>query len=297
MINIKYYIVLIMTMFLSIGVGIFVGFNIENNDMIENSQAALAEQIELEFSKLRDENKSLLDELSRLTKERNTYETINRIMYKELTKDKLAGMKVAIIQLGDSYDYQDMRNTLEAAGAEVASWQIMKNSAFDVKKLQNDILAWLPAERDNAREPYRWLAQQTVYGLEQGLETDIYKMIVKKGYIEPIVDIKSIPDFIILAVGGFQDEQLETEFVRAVKQTDIPVTAVEQEAVSNSHMQIYKKEDISTIDNVDSFTGKLSLIAVIRGVQGHFGVKPSADNIMPDSMEEPEQEVRDKNAP
>lgn len=297
MINIKYYIVLIMTMFLSIGVGIFVGFNIENNDMIENSQAALAEQIELEFSKLRDENKSLLDELSRLTKERNTYETINRIMYKELTKDKLAGMKVAIIQLGDSYDYQDMRNTLEAAGAEVTSWQIMKNSAFDVKKLQNDILAWLPAERDNTREPYRWLAQQTVYGLEQGLETDIYKMIVKKGYIEPIVDIKSIPDFIILAVGGFQDEQLETEFVRAVKQTDIPVVAVEQEAVSNSHMQIYKKEDISTIDNVDSFTGKLSLIAVIRGVQGHFGVKPSADNIMPDSMEEPEQEVRDENAP
>ncbi|MDI3507821.1 MAG: hypothetical protein PWP55_13 [Clostridiales bacterium] len=263
MINIKYYIILIMTIFLSIGIGIFVGFNMNNGNIIDDSQAALADQIQLEFSRLRKENTSLLDELSQLTKERNTYETINKIMYQELTKEKLVGTSIAIVQIGDAYDYQDMKNSLETAGAKIASWLIIYGADKDL---------------------YRDVAQQIALALQQGIELD-------NGYIKSLIPIKSVPDFIILAVGGPPNQRLESELTRAVKATDIPLAAVEQELVSNSHMQLYKKEGISTIDNVDSSIGKLSLIAVIRGVDGHYGVKSAAEAIMANSLETSAQEA------
>ncbi|AEE96651.1 copper transporter [Mahella australiensis] len=270
MINIKYYIILIMTLFLSIGIGIFVGFNMNNGNMIDESQAALADQIQLEFSRLRKENTSLLDELSQLTKERNTYETINKIMYQELTKEKLVGTSIAIVQIGDAYDYQDMKSSLETAGAEIASWLIIYS---DTKGSYSDMV------------------QQIVLALQQGIEDDHYKQLLDNGYIKSLIPIKSVPDFIILAVGGPSNQRLELELTWAVKATDIPLAAVEQELVSNSHMQLYKKEGISTIDNIDSSIGKLSLIAVIRGVDGHYGVKSAAEAIMANSLETSAQEA------
>ncbi|MBZ4665733.1 copper transporter [Mahella sp.] len=276
MISIKYYIILIMTIFLSIGIGIFVGFNMNNGNIIDDSQAALADQIQSEFSRLREENTSLLDELSQLTRERNTYETINKIMYQELTKEKLVGTSIAIVQIGDAYDYQDMKGALETTGAEIASWQIIYDADKDL---------------------YKDMAQQIALALQQGIEVDNYRQLLDNGYIKSIIPIKSVPDFIILAVGGPPNQRLESELTRAIKATDIPLAAVEQELVSNSHMQLYKKEGISTIDNIDSSIGKLSLIAVIRGVDGHYGVKSAAEAIMANSLEISAQEVESNDEP
>ena len=53
-INMKYYIVSIGAIFLALGIGILVGFNLNNNEEMNKQQAAIIEQLDEEFSSIKE---------------------------------------------------------------------------------------------------------------------------------------------------------------------------------------------------------------------------------------------------
>ena len=59
----KYYIILLIGIFLSLGLGILIGVTLENKDIIENQQILITRQIESEFSALRKETDMLITNL------------------------------------------------------------------------------------------------------------------------------------------------------------------------------------------------------------------------------------------
>ena len=56
-INMKYYIVSIGAIFLALGIGILVGFNLNNNEEMNKQQAAIIEQLDEEFNSIQEENR------------------------------------------------------------------------------------------------------------------------------------------------------------------------------------------------------------------------------------------------
>jgi len=60
---------------------------------------------------------------------------------------------------------------------------------------------------------------------------------------------------------------------------------IELSTAANSYMGLYKKQKISTVDNVDSIIGQTSLIQILTGREGNFGIKETADSLMPSQNE------------
>ena len=76
-------------------------------------------------------------------------------------------------------------------------------------------------------------------------------------------------------------QNIDIPIIKKVKQNNIPIIGVEQSIVKYSYIDTYKRQKISTIDNVDTMIGHYSLIEVLQGNYGNFGIKPSANRLIP----------------
>ncbi len=53
-----------------------------------------------------------------------------------------------------------------------------------------------------------------------------------------------------------------------------------------SYVPIWSRKTIPTVDNVDDPIGQVALVFVVAGETGNFGMKKSADRILPEYLEE-----------
>ncbi len=125
--NIKYYVVTIVSIFLAIGIGIFIGFMLNAQDILSSQREDIIGQLETKFDYLKEENESIKKESKNIQTENETLSEFNRIVYLEMIKGKLEGLKVGIIETNDDYIYTEVNQTLQAAGASVMSNTTIKD--------------------------------------------------------------------------------------------------------------------------------------------------------------------------
>jgi hypothetical protein len=62
----------------------------------------------------------------------------------------------------------------------------------------------------------------------------------------------------------------------------IPTVGVEVSAQESTGVSLYRESGLSSVDNVDTLPGRLVLALLLGGARpGHYGVKESADAILP----------------
>ncbi|NLN41257.1 MAG: copper transporter, partial [Clostridiales bacterium] len=66
MVNMKYYLILLISVFLSLGIGIAVGISLESKDVLEKQHSILVQRLEEEFAVIRSENQQLKEALTSL---------------------------------------------------------------------------------------------------------------------------------------------------------------------------------------------------------------------------------------
>jgi hypothetical protein len=80
-------------------------------------------------------------------------------------------------------------------------------------------------------------------------------------------------------VKGIGAQQIPNVFGDPV---DVPVIGVETTTTTPSRIAWFKARGIpATVDNLDQPLGQATLLRLVDGVEGHFGVKPSADGAAP----------------
>src|SRR5699024_5628329 len=118
-------------------------------------------------------------------------------------------------------------------------------------------------------------------------DIDVLESLEEIGIISLDGDYNSNIDYFIVAGGGTSEdeenmiEKIDLPLIDAIKEYIIPVVGIEHSEVENSYIGNYKSEDISTIDNVDTIMGQYSLIEVIDGENGNYGIKESAKDLTP----------------
>ena len=66
MVNIKYYLILLICMFLSLGLGMVIGISLQNKNVLEKQYDMISQRLEDEFLNMRNENQQLKDTLKLL---------------------------------------------------------------------------------------------------------------------------------------------------------------------------------------------------------------------------------------
>lgn len=282
--NIKFYVISIAAIFAALGIGIFVGFLLDAQNLIMDQRNDIITEIEKRFDYLSEENKGLKEALESANNEKENYEYFIDSTYKEIIKDKLVGVNVAIIETNNDYVYSSVGQLLEAAGANVVNLTTIMDTFISQDLLINLYQELqIPINSSNiAGDAIRKLTESII----KGEMNELVLKLDERGFINLVGPINEPADYIIVAGGSRDDSQdrinvIDSTIINVAKSNSVPVVGVERIDVNYSYMEAYKNLGITTIDNVDTTIGKVSLILAMEGRPGHYGIKKTAEDLVP----------------
>jgi hypothetical protein len=288
-INIKHFIITIIAIFLSLGIGIFIGVIIDSQQLFIDQQKVLVTQIEEEFDGFKQKNYELMSRLEEYKRDNESKEKFLDIVYYNLTKDSLVDQNVMIINMFTENDYLDME-------------EIFSNT-----KINKIIEAEIPKKSDGSMKDivkglkHKYKMESTHDEIQKSISEKIYSQLLIGDYdLLPFYfkdmdglnfqgDIYTSIDYVILVDDGFKINNKDYGFVRnelinLVNTNNIPLMVIEKSNTKHSGMTFYKELGISTVDNVDTKLGQIAMFMVLNGKEGHFGEKVTADSLIPEDI-------------
>jgi hypothetical protein len=289
-VNLKYYVITIFSIFLAIGIGIFVGIMLDGQDMIVEQQQQLVSQIESKFDEFQAKQNDLQKKIDLLTLEKQNNMKLIDMMYPEFVKDQLKDLNVVIIETSKAYAYPELADAFQKTGVN----SVINIQFLDIEKQNNetfifDIAKELNLSGSTKEEIEIDLTKKLGNALVYGNNLEFIRYLKDKKIIdytaEPVYPIH----YIVVAGGSVEKAQTEITkidipLINTIKSSNIPVMAVEKSDVAYSNISDYKKLKVSTVDNVDTIIGKISMLMVASGKEGHFGEKETAEHLMPENF-------------
>ena len=106
-INMKYYIVTIGSIFLALGIGIIVGFNLNYDQELSKQQSEVLSQFEEKFDSLNEEKSDLNKQIDSLNEKYDKLKTYVSQNYNLLIADALTNKNTGIILTNEKNDYSE----------------------------------------------------------------------------------------------------------------------------------------------------------------------------------------------
>ncbi len=76
----------------------------------------------------------------------------------------------------------------------------------------------------------------------------------------------------------------ESGLLAGVAIAGVPMVGVELSSTEPSQIPWYKSKNISSVDDLDAPAGQAALVYALAGARGAFGVKPTADSLLPSAV-------------
>ena len=281
-INIKYFIVTIAAVFFSLGIGIMIGFNLNNSEIFTQQQIKLVDDMDKKLNELRVKNDEMNNQLVEKDKSIEIYNEFVNSYYEDLIKDRLVDKNLLIIQTTGDYLFSDISQWAAISGANIHTYLTINSNNFnsltiaqypdlftedslDTEKLFNYIIN-LISENNSLK-----LAE-----LEQ---LGILKIVSTSNNQEPFNQV-------VLLGGELEEskekvEKVDLALARSISSKNIPIVFAEESNANYSSIEQFKNLKISTVDNVDQAIGRISLSVVLSGVDGNYGIKDTASKLFP----------------
>ena len=282
--NMKFYVISIVAIFAALGIGIYIGFAFNTQDFVVEQREDIIQNLEERFDFLKGENQELKLEIEELELENEDCKTYMLSTYEEMIKGRLLGKSVAIIETKDDYMYSGIGQVLESAGAKVANVVTINDSIMD-KEIMERIYEGmnLPVGDINLVSK---TTEEIVTGIINGESSAFIKKLEEEHIINIVGMINEPIDYIVIAGGSASEDRerlnlIDKTIVQIGRDKEKNIIGIEKTKIGFSYMESYKEFKISTVDNVDTIIGKVSLILAMEGRPGHYGTKPTAEELMP----------------
>ncbi|WP_213997344.1 copper transporter [Tepidanaerobacter syntrophicus] len=291
LINIKYLVITVISIFLALGIGILVGVQMDSEEIIVEQQEITLQKMEEKFSELNQTNEELKNQIQKLSDANQLSETYIKNIFPDYIKGKLAGMHVVVVETSGDYVYTEMRQALKAAGADVVSISFDNDKLFNMtEEDESELMAYFKlTSKENIIPAIVKNVSDAAYGKAN---KENVAFLIEKGILYVSGNLETPANYVVIAGGSSRDEgdnryeAIDIPLIRELKKYSLPVIGVETTDAKISYIEMYKKQNISTVDNVDTVIGQTSLILVMTGKEGHYGVKNSANSLMPFLSEE-----------
>lgn len=286
LLNIRYYVLMITSVFLALGIGIIIGFSLDGQEIFIEQQQGLISELEQRFNELKMENTSLRVMADSKNSELTRYESFSYSVFSELVRDCLYGIRVAIIESEGNFMTKELIDVLELTGVKVTSVTMLTQEyinpnirSIGALKESMDVLV------DEGRFHFH-MARGLIDSIAKGQDTALVRHMKELGLIKVSGIYDGGVDFFLFIGGGLEKvpekaELVDIPLIKAIKMFEIPVVGAERSGCETSHINLYKPLDIPTIDNIDSVIGRYSLIRVLQGNAGHYGIKNTAEALFP----------------
>lgn len=285
-INMKYYIVSIGAIFLALGIGILVGFNLNNNEEMNKQQAAIIEQLDEEFNSIQEENDTLSSDLKNTDKKYNALVEYVNENADALMSGSLSGKKVAVVSTyGRTENVYKLKEIVNHYDGSV-SFELIFNKEITDKELIKQAAEKTGEKFKSTEDVVNYVFDIVKRGNAESLAPlEELKMIDLNSKNEDIANFSSV---VISASSessnpAKQFNELDKFVVSKLKSENKYVVEAQATGAKTSYVEQYAKNKAATVDNIDEKTGVLSLVALIQdeNLVGNFGRLDTASSLIP----------------
>lgn len=280
MFDLRYHAASLLAVFVALILGIVVGVGLSGRGLVEESERR---NLNRQIDELRRER----DDARERARQEEAATAFVGEAYRAVMQDRLAGANVALVFVGGVDD-----RTREAAVGAIteAGGNPVRLRALDVPIDADAISARLAsspelagfAGEERLEDLGRAMGRELVAGGDTPLWDALSGLIVR----ERSGSSATPADGVVLArsagpaQGGATAQFLDGLY--AGLQGDVPVVGVEVTDAETSAVPVYRRVGLSTVDNVDDELGRVALAVLLAGgPSGHYGVKPTADAVVP----------------
>lgn len=285
-INMKYYIVSIGAIFLALGIGILVGFNLNNNEEMTKQQANIIKQLDSEFDEIKEENTNLKKELTGTDKK---YDALIDYVNKNadsLMTGSLEGKRVALVSTyGRTENTDKLKNIVSEYDGTVAFDLTFNKEITDeeiIKEASNKTGEKFKSTADVVNYVFDMLKRGNAEALTPLQDLKMIKLDAADG------DISNFSSAIISASSESKDskkqfDNLDKFVVSKLKSQNKYIVETQTTNSKTSYVEEYAKNKVATVDNIDEKTGVLSLVALVQdeNLVGNFGRLETASSLIP----------------
>ncbi|NLX62867.1 MAG: copper transporter [Tissierellia bacterium] len=282
--NLKFFVLLVISIFAALGIGIYFGFTLDAQNLIVEQREDIVKEIEERFDYLSNENQELKATIESILEANKNYEYFIDSTYEETIKNRLLGLNVVIIETNNDYMYSGVGSVLNVAGANLTSLITINDKFMDEQMLINlyERLELDIPEGDIVEYTMGLITESVI----EGNPSTLISQLNNEEFIQVVGLINTPVDYIIIAGGSLEEEnerinKLDKTIVSISRKKDIDIIGIEKLDVIYSYIASYKKLNISTVDNIDTAMGKVSLILAMEGRPGHYGLKDTAEDLVP----------------
>ncbi len=279
----RYHATSLIAIFLALAIGIVIGAAL-GGDTIEDTRRDLERSLTGNLEDARERADDLSSELARAN------EFSSRV-YPVLVGGRLRGERIGVVALGElpGEVTDSIEEALAPAGGRLVGVGVVREPV-DLQALSDELTKTRfaeIAEDPDAQSAFAvGVGRQLVVGgtlLERVRSRLFSRASGNFGGLDAVIIVRQQPE----DMGPLQRAaagRLESGLVEGITATRAPAVGVESSDAERSSVSFFQGSDLSSVDSVDLVAGRLATVLALLGAEGSFGVKGSADRLLPDLL-------------
>jgi hypothetical protein len=279
----RYHATSLIAVFLALAIGILIGAEF-GGDTLSNTRKDLEHSLTGNLEDARERAESLSEELGRAN------EFSSRV-YPVLVRDQLRGRRIGLVAFGDLPGdvYAAIEEALAPTGARLVGVGVVREPV-DTRGLTADLgktrFAGVAREAEVQTALGTGLGRQLVRGgtLLDPVRGHLFSRASGNfGALDGVIVVRDQPQDmgpVQRSVAG----RIESGLASGITGTHTPAVGVENSGAEPSSVSFFASNDLSSVDDVDLVAGRLATVFALLGAEGNFGVKGSADRLLPDLL-------------
>jgi hypothetical protein len=287
MFDYRYHALSLAAVLFALAVGVLIGVAIGDSNLVSSAQDGIVRNLR---SEVRDSQHNLEQVGAHLREQ----ETLGTGLWPLAVHGLLSGRSVGLVFLGGSSDQIDslVRDGVGEAGGSVKA-VVAVREPLDTSGLASQAsgtrYAALAEDPTLLKQFGTRLGRQLVSG-GQLLEHVHTKLLSsydgELGKLEGLVVVRNEPEGMNPEAAKAVSE-LQSGLIAGVAAEGVPAVGVELSTTEPSQVPWYKKENLASVDDLETIAGRAALALALACDHGAYGVKPTADALLPSAVSSP----------
>jgi hypothetical protein len=279
----RYHAVSLVAVFLALAIGILIGAEF-GGDALTSTRKNLERSLTGNLQDERERADELNGKLAR------SDEFAGRV-YPALVRERLAGKRIGVVALGDlpGDTSAAIEEALGPTGAHLVGIGVVREPV-DLSGLGSVLsktrFANIRRNEETLAEFGTGAGRQLVRGgnLLDRVRSHLFSRASGNfGGLDGVIVVRQAPEEMGV-VQRAKASTLESALMAGMTGTRAPVVGVETTTAEPSSVSFFAGNDLSSVDDVETPAGKVATVFALLGAEGSFGVKGSADRLLPDLL-------------
>lgn len=278
----RYHVASLAAVFLALAIGILIGAAF-SDDVVTGTAESLERSLQGDLDTAQADADALGTQLER---ERG----FSQRAYPALVGNRLLGANVALIGLGGIPEPlgADVRDALEPTGAELSLVAVVREppNAALIEAADGVSSRAREQETDPLQSYGRIVGRQIVGGgalLNRTQDELFSRLSGELGNLDAVVLARQRPEDLSPAE-EVQTDSLEAGVMAGLELTSAVVVGAERTDADPTSIEVFGARRLATVDHVNLVSGRTALVLTLLGAEGDYGVKESADQLLPDVL-------------